>query len=156
MLLLTGFVLLDGADRERTCFFLVTGALVGWLALDDALQVHERVLPVEIGISQPVVLVVYGAATVAWLVRFRHHLSRDPGLLKLALGGFVASVVLDNIDRLPRIGEIHLAGVLEDYAKYVALMALLAWPLLEARSELLEQRRTAPVGEGDPAGTLRP
>jgi hypothetical protein len=52
----------------------------------------------------------------------------------------------------PGVDVGYRAGVLEDYAKYVGLVALLAWALTVTRRELLAVRRPA----RESADTLRP
>jgi hypothetical protein len=143
MLLLTGVVVRDGGDPERARFYLASAALIGWFAVDDALLVHEEVLPEELGVPRAVVIVVYGAAAVAWAVRFRHELLRDAALVGLVAGGLGLSVLLDNANSLPGVDVGYRVAVAEDYLKYVAVMALLAWALVATRRELLGARRTA-------------
>ena len=144
MLLLTGVVLRDGGEPRRARFFLASAALVGWLGVDDAVLVHEEILPDEVGDPRRVVLVLYGAVAAAWALRFRRELARDGALMAIVAGGFAASVLLDNADTLPGIPAGYGVAVAEDYTKYVALSALLAWALLVTRRELVEVRRTAP------------
>jgi hypothetical protein len=137
MLLITGLVLREQRDSERALFFLATAVLVAGAGVDDALVVHEVVLPDELGIPQPVVLLAYGGVALAWLVRFRGHLGRELGLLALAAGGFAVSVVFDNLHRLPGVSQAEWIDVTDEYAKYAGLCALFAWALVETRRELL-------------------
>lgn len=156
MLLITGLVLLEGPERERARFFLSSAALVGWLAVDDALLLHEDALPHDLGVPQAVVFLVYGLAAGAWALRFRRYLVRDAWLLAVVVGGFGASVLLDNANSLPGVEVGYRAAVAEDWAKYVALGALLAWALVAARRALLGLRGAAAATPGEPGGTLRP
>jgi hypothetical protein len=137
MLLITGLVLRERGDSEDALFFLVTAALVAGLGVDDALVVHEVVLPDELGIPQPLVLLAYGGIALAWLIRFREHLTRELGLLALAAAGFAASVVFDNLHRLPGVSQAEWIDVADEYTKYAGLCFLFAWALTEARRELL-------------------
>ena len=146
MLLLTGLVVLEGGERERALFFLTFAALVGWLALDDAVLLHEEVLPDEIGVPRFGVIVLYGVVAAGWALRFRRHLTRRVGLLGLAVGGFVLSLLLDHADEVPGLEPGYRTAVAEDYAKYVGVGALMTWVLIEARRELLGVQRAATLG----------
>lgn len=146
MLLLTGLVVLEGAEPERARFFLAFAALVGWFALDDAVLLHEEVLPDEIGVPRFAVIVLYGVVAAGWALRFRGHLTRHVGLLGVVVGGFVISLVLDKADDLPGLEPGYRTAVAEDYAKYVGVGALMTWVLLEARRELLGVQRAATLG----------
>jgi hypothetical protein len=137
MLLLTGLILRERRDSERALFFLATAVLVAGAGVDDALVLHEVVLPDEVGIPQPLVLIAYAGIALAWLVRFHGHLTHERGLLLLAAVGFAASVVFDNLHHLPGVSEAGWIDVLDEYAKYAGLCALFAWALVEARRELL-------------------
>lgn len=152
MLLLAGLVLRDVGEPVRARFYLVSTAVVAWFAFDDALLVHEEILPNETGLPRLLVLVLYGALAGAWALRFRRELASGFTLLAIVAGSFAASVLLDNADALPGVDVGYRAGVFEDYAKYVGLIALLAWALTVTRRELLAVRRPA----RESADTLRP
>ena len=138
VLLITGLVLREQQrDSERALFFLATAALVFAAGVDDALVVHEVVLPDELGIPQPVVLLAYGGVALAWLIRFREHLTPELRLLAPAAAGFAASLLFDNVHRLPGVSEAEWINVSDEYAKYAGLCFLFAWALVEARRELL-------------------
>ena len=152
MLLLAGMVLRDGGEPKRARFCVSGAAVVGWFAVDDALLLHEELLTEEAGVPLPLVLVLYGALAGAWALRFRRELAPDWRLLTIVVAGFAISVLLDNANELPGVDVGYRVAVAEDYAKYVAVAALLAWALSAARRELLVVRRS----EGEPADTLRP
>jgi hypothetical protein len=143
MLLLVGLVLRDAGEPARARFYLTSAAVVGWFALDDALLVHEEVLTEEAPLPLLLVLVLYGALAAWWALRFRRELARDGRLLAIVAGSFAASVLLDNANELPGVDVGYRAGVVEDYAKYVGLVALLVWALTVTRRELLAARRPA-------------
>lgn len=125
--LLAGLVLRD-ADGRQSRFLLATAALALMLGIDDAALVHENVAPDSIGVPQRAVLALYGAIALAWAVAFRAQLWRSDVVLLGAAGVcFAASIAIDYLER---------SRVVEDYFKYVGLLAFTGWALVEARASL--------------------
>lgn len=77
-------------------FFLATAALTGWLAVDDSLMLHERVLPRLLGVGQGAIYAVYATVVLCWLIAYRRrHAGTLPVWLVLSFACFAASVLLD-------------------------------------------------------------
>lgn len=118
-LILAALVVGRQGDRRSARFFGVTALLAGYLAIDDALLLHEDVLPEDVGFPEPVFYMTLLAGTLAWLVVYRSFLlSSDLLLLGLAAAGFGLSIVGDVLDFPMRF---------EDGAKYVGLGAATGW-----------------------------
>lgn len=118
------FVLLRawGSRSHEVRFFLASGALTAWLALDDLFRIHDTVLPRRVGVPKPVVLAAYALLTLLWLVRFRGVIQASPySILALACGWFGLSVGLDVLVR----DESLL--LLEDGAKLFGIVTWLAY-----------------------------
>ena len=66
--------------QTYSLFFLWSGVITLWLALDDLFLIHEylpRLLP---GLTQPIIYFVYGIAIVAYTVTFRKIILRSDKL----------------------------------------------------------------------------
>ncbi len=107
----------------RLGFALTAGLFTGWLALDDAFLLHERVLP-SIGISQNSVLAFY-----ALLAAFYFYLNRriilkfDFWLLAMGVAGFVVSLAIDVIFHSVESTLVYM----EDSAKFFAIFCWLSF-----------------------------
>ena len=121
------------APREETLFWAVCALALALLGADDALQIHENVLPDQFGIPQKLVYAVYLGAALAWVWYFRERLLRtDVVVLGLAAGFLAASVALDVIN--------EDSTWLEDYFKFCGLAIGLAFWLVEGRDAVLATR----------------
>ena len=102
-----------------------------YLAADDALQLHEVVLPSHLGIPQDVVYVVYLIVAGSYLVLARSVILRtNLWLLALALLAFAASIGMDLVweaDGLPVLTE--------DTAK---LLGILTWCMYIGHTAFVE------------------
>ena len=54
------------APRREVVFFGVCAVALALLGADDALQIHENVLPDQLGVPQKLVYVVYLGAAALW------------------------------------------------------------------------------------------
>lgn len=104
-----------GALVEGSRPLMLGAGLTAILVADDAFQVHEELLPAA-GVPQQLVLVVYAAAGLAFLLTQRRWLAAGPWpLLALAIAflglSAAADVVAAAVER-----ELHL---IEDGAKFV-------------------------------------
>lgn len=111
-------------------FLRAMAVVSGGLGLDDSLRVHETILPVTFHISEHRAFFAYGLAlaAVAWV--FRHRLlAKHPVPAAAFALGMTASIASDVVLR-----GVNDKGVwFEDVPKAWALVALLAFALLEAR-----------------------
>ena len=106
---------LNGAPLKLVFFAVTAGLLTGWLGLDDAFLIHERVLP-GLGIPQVVVLMSYVILTLVYLTAsFRIIMKNDYLLLMAGCTGFVISLALDLVSGVP------LWAHLEDSAKFFGI-----------------------------------
>jgi hypothetical protein len=101
------------AHRDQR-LLLAIGAFTLYIAVDDFLMLHERVLPNMVGIPQLAVLAAIGLAALAigWSF-WRDLIGRENGALWLAFVLLGASVAVDDL--------IAQAWVLEDSLKFIGL-----------------------------------
>lgn len=105
------------ASFDQTRFLLMAGVFTGWLALDDAFLMHERILPAA-GINQNAILAFYVVFAAAYFaINRRQILKFDIWLLIMGAGGFALSIFVDAAveSRAP----VFL--YLEDSAKFFAI-----------------------------------
>jgi hypothetical protein len=131
--------------RAGAEFFAVSGALLGFLCLDDALQLHEGGFPQTLGVSQPQVYAAYGLVAAAWAWRYRRRLLAADRLLLAAAGAaLTTSVAID----------LRSGGVPEEYFKLVGLgIGGAFWGRECHRAVLAAARRggtARPAGAGAP------
>lgn len=103
--------------KEYAMFASVAGIFTGWLMLDDAFLVHEKVFP-AFGIPQTITILIYLALCGLYVWNFQ-KLLRDTryGLLLLALGFLGASVLIDQI--FHSVDDTTV--VFEDTCKFVGI-----------------------------------
>lgn len=108
-------------------FFLCLGFFSLLLALDDAFLLHESVFPRYLRLQEEIILGIYVAITLLWLVKFRSLILRTEYLLLLA--SFVAfSIAVSN--------DIFFKGgiLFEDGAK---LFGIINWLTYISRTAIL-------------------
>ncbi len=124
VLALTAGVVAAGRQRR---YLLGTALFVGWLLLDDAVMLHDNLLP-HLGIPDGITYLVYLGAALAWLLAFRREVAQsEVALLVAAAAAFLLSMTCDVLDRLP---------VFEDYAKLVGVATLLLYAFRHCRAQL--------------------
>jgi len=90
-------------------FFLAGAGVSAWLLLDDALLLHEQVLPDYLGLPGELSLVVLACATLAFLIAHRRTvLAGDYPLLITALVLLAISAGIDQLYDLHLIGALFL------------------------------------------------
>jgi hypothetical protein len=124
------FVARVGGRPRSTISFLRGGALLGaMLLIDDLFQVHQRLLPREVGLSKPVVLLIELVLAGGWALTSIGELRRTRWhLLVMAGGAFAVSLVVDQLIAGPESGARILV---EDGAKF---LGVLAWALYFVRT----------------------
>jgi hypothetical protein len=128
---LAAAVLRAGGD-PRAPFFIVTAALLAYLAADDAYLIHEYLADDVLGVPQPVVYAVLTGAIAYLGRRFWWVVAEtDVRLLAIALGVLSGSVAID-------LGEQHvrLSG-LEEWLKLSGIAALCVWCFTAAAAALI-------------------
>lgn len=127
-------VALIAADKPtRWMFGLLALGLAG-LGVDDALLVHEVVIP-EFGVPEKLVLAIWAVLGAAWLARYATRIrgvNRTLGVL--ALGAFAASLFVD-VDVLG-----HKEWV-EDVFKVIGVATLVPIMAVELRATVADQHR---------------
>ena len=120
--------------RVEARFFAAAALLSGWLLGDDALMLHEQVLPHYLGLPGTLSFLVSGVAAGAFLVAFRRFiLCGDWPLLLAALLLLAASFAVDQLHDyhllgrfgLPAVGDAQL--LLEDGLKLCGIAAWMAY-----------------------------
>jgi len=100
-------------------FALSAGILTGWLTLDDAFLLHEKVLP-SFGVPQNGVFVIYIALTLAYvLYSWRTILASDFWILAIGGAGFAISLGIDVFFH----SLIPVLVYLEDSAKFIGIFS---------------------------------
>lgn len=92
--------LLHGRRAQCQCarFLLAAGLLTAWFALDDLFMLHEWLMPVVLGVPQPIVLMFYAAMVGLFLAQFAVLIAGTDRLqLGLALAFFAASAAADQL-----------------------------------------------------------
>ncbi|MCG8357286.1 MAG: hypothetical protein MI920_17115 [Kiloniellales bacterium] len=110
---------------DSGALFIVCGVLTAVLMLDDLYMFHEDVAPMSLGIPEPLVLAVYAAAGLAYLIKFARRL-RDlqPALLIVSAAMFATSMLAD---LLITDQSTQLASMSEDGTKFVGIVAWAAF-----------------------------
>jgi hypothetical protein len=112
---------------DRRSPLLAGGLFTAVLAADDLLMVHEVWAP-EYGIPEELVLAVYGAALLAFVLTQRRFLRGMTGALFVAsCGWFALSLGIDQL-------HIDTEGPFEDGAK---LFGIVTWTVLFVRASFL-------------------
>jgi hypothetical protein len=126
--LFTATLPVDGPDRLRV---LVLGIGVAYLAFDDALRIHEIVLP-KVGVPEKVPLAVYSLLACAGFLRVVRGLDATPRtLLVLAVGCLGASVLIDQ--------AWNPVEAVEDAFKIFGILTLLAFAVTWSQSLVLRR-----------------
>lgn len=107
----------DFVSTHRKAFALIAGLFTGWLALDDAFLVHEKVFP-AFGIPQAAVLLVYAILGLLYALYARRIAFQVDYVLFFLAGGFLASSMM--IDHFHH-GLTSDAIFLEDGAKFIGI-----------------------------------
>ena len=108
---------LHGREKPLIWFALSAGLLTGWLSLDDALMLHELVLP-SFGVPQNLVLASYVALGLLYAVSsWRIILTSDYVILFVGGAALVLSIAVDTVfhSLLPSLVS------LEDSAKFFGI-----------------------------------
>ena len=120
--LLSALVLHRRGDTDSVLFLGAAGLLTGLLMIDDLFMLHDWLLPVYLGIPEPLVYAVYVVLALAYLVCFRRRLrAARTWLLLTAILFFVLSVGSDLV--LPDGPGIYLW---EDGTKF---LGIISWTL---------------------------
>lgn len=126
----TAGLALRGAGDPNARFMLATAALIGYIALDDGLLLHEGIGPDYVGIPE---LAMYGlllGAVAGWLFGFRDEIaSTDAGLLIMGMGCLGVSLASDVVGVVP--------GPAEDGLKLAGIAGMVAWAFVTSREALL-------------------
>ena len=124
-------------------FFLAAAAVTAWLALDDALLLHEQVFPIYLGLPGQLSLAIGGGATLALLIAFRRAvLASDLPVLVAALALLGGSAGLDLLDDRGMLGALLLHSsalqtLLEDGMKLLGITLWLCYFTLTARHAIV-------------------
>lgn len=114
----TCFVRLHRPGHELSRLALASGIASVALLLDDALMLHETLLPIALGVSEDALMVGYGAAALAYACATARAVWRTPYLPWLLAGGFFAGSLA--IDLLEPAGDV--AYLLEDGLKFAGIV----------------------------------
>jgi hypothetical protein len=118
---LAGTLLRRLGDLEASRCLLVAAAGIAFLGLDDALLLHEDIVPNQFGLPEPVYLSLPGLAALAWAYRFRALIrdSSDMVLFATMVFAFAVAVLVDVTNLWATAGE--------DWIGYVGLLSLAGW-----------------------------
>lgn len=141
-----------GDDRESASFFLWSGVLTVVLVLDDLYQFHEQIGPVSLHLAQRGIYLVYLAAVVTYLFRFRRRiLATDWLILVLAGIAFAVSIGVDLLPETLRDGVLApVEDLVEDGAKFVGIVLWSTYFTREAAAALGRGAASAPQPRSAP------
>ncbi len=90
----------EKAELQRLArFFLYLSMLSFVLMFDDLLQIHERLIPIFMGISEKLVLLAYAVYLLITLITHRKDIRESEfSILFIVLFFFVASIVVEKND----------------------------------------------------------
>ena len=130
--LLTAF-----ATPMRRPFFVFAGLFSILLLCDDALQLHENVIPRFLGLPETVTFSLYGLLVAAFVLRHVETLTgAGRGLFIAAMAGFGLSIA---IDLLAPSGT--LVSMAEDLPKFMGIVLWFAYLFDQALRTLVPQMR---------------
>jgi hypothetical protein len=137
---------LDGSAREVARFLLATGVLLGFLGVDDALLLHDAMIPEYLHVPEPVVLLVLGVLVLAYAARFsvqllagdRLTLALSVTALGLSAGSDALAAVLYELGGGGGEEPELLPTVVEDGLKLFGLGLLMVWCGERAYTALIE------------------
>ena len=108
-------MLIKALPGNLAAFAISAGLLTGWLGIDDAFLLHEKVFP-KLGVPQNAVLASYIALTLAYVASsWRILLKSDFSILAIGGAAFACSLGIDIVLHNP--AWIHL----EDSAKFLGI-----------------------------------
>lgn len=97
--------------RPWSRYLLIGGVFSAWLALDDALMLHEVVIPRHIGLDERLVYATYIAAALAFFgANRREVLAGEWPLLAVALALLAVPAALDMLGLTADVPELLMAG----------------------------------------------
>jgi hypothetical protein len=137
--------------RRAAAPLLAAGLLSTVLALDDALRIHEDLLPGKLGLPKIGTYALYAVAFGAWLWFFRDFVRRTPWPLL----GF-AGLMLGTSVGLDRVFESHQRHLFEDGAKFVGIVAWTAYFVRTSFASALEAVAARPVSDESKAALAEP
>jgi hypothetical protein len=109
-----------GVPPREHNYVLCAGLLTTLLVADDALMLHEQILPILLGISEKPTYAVYVLLTIALFVWFRDVVRRTRvWLLYAALAWFVVGVAIDLADPVSLLPQYYLW---EDGTKFLGIV----------------------------------
>lgn len=125
-------------------FALSGGILTGWLALDDAFLLHEKVLP-AFGVPQNIVLAIYVLLTLAYvLASWRAILTSDYWILAFGGLAFIASLFIDVY--FSSLNPLLVS--LEDSAKFLGIFCWASFHITTfSRAILVKEDPPAIIGD---------
>lgn len=114
-------MLINGLPKNLAIFAISAGLLAGWLGIDDAFLLHEKVLP-KFGVPQTVVLMTYVVLTLAYIAAsWRILLKSDFLILAAGAAAFAISLAIDIVLHTP--DWVHL----EDSAKFFGIFCWMSF-----------------------------
>ena len=98
----------------------MSGLLTLYLGLDDALLLHERILPEIFGINEHFLYVIYAGTVFLYIFKFYPIiLKTDYVLMVIALSFFALSLIIDITHPFTRNGRFFF----EDGSKFIGLVS---------------------------------
>jgi hypothetical protein len=119
----TWLLLREKVDRQEVSFLLSSALFTSLLLVDDALLVHEAVLPKALGVPQHLTFGGYGLLFSLYLIHFARRILETPFLLLIiALVCFLVSVIIDSLFEFS-----GFMTFIEDVFKFTGIVSWLAY-----------------------------
>lgn len=117
--------ILRSSTQRFATFLLCSGLMSIMLALDDLFMLHESIYPGLFGISEKLILLIYGILLLSGIVKFRTTILRtEYPILLVACGCFGLSFIVDGFQESIEVVLGQWRILLEDGFK---LLGIVGW-----------------------------
>ena len=141
-----GAAVLPG-DRRKFLFMIVSGILLGCLALDDVYQFHDSVFPRLFNMREYITFSVYSLVLIAYLYYFRHVIfsSSNYLLLAAALLALGSSMLIDVVLDYVLVYAPRALIFIEDGPKILGIVLLFIYYFDTVKKYISERVHTVPA-----------
>lgn len=150
-LILWGFVVilplftysvLDSSNilRETKRFLLFSGVFFGYFLIDELLLIHNFIVPKILNVHQLLILILYVAANLFFLLRFRKILCINYlWIFMIAISFLGLSMIIDILSYL-KVIHFEIRYFLDDGAKFLGIFNLFIYYLFYCKYLILDYK----------------